>query len=286
MGIVFAFVALISWGVGDFLIQKSARAFGNYIALFYITAFGAVLFFPFILTDLPLLLTVDRNFILLVLTSIVILFAALFDFQALRVGKICVIEPIYAFEIAVTAVLASLLVKESLTPLQTVFISLILFGIFMVSTRGSRDLNIKVEKGVFYAVFATILMGTVNFLFGMSSREINPFLVNWFTSVFLALFSLSYLVLKSRTGELLRFWKSSKKLIISVGIADNIAWIAYSYSTLYIPIAIATSISESYIAIASSLGIILNKEKLKSHQYFGLLVTIAGAIALAYITEN
>lgn len=284
MGITFAFIALIGWGIGDFLIQRSARAFGNYPAIFYITAFGSIAFFPFVYHDLPSLLLFDDKFFFLLLTSVVILFAALFDFQALKVGKICVIEPTYAFEIPVTAILASFVIGESVSFRQALLIMMILLGIFMVSMRHSDELHVKIEKGVFYAIFATILMGSVNFLFGFGSREINPFLVNWFTSVFLALFSLSYLALNSKIKMLFSFWKKDKKMILGVGFADNLAWIAYSYSTLYIPIAIATSISESYIAIASSLGIILNKEKLKRHQFIGLIITIASAIMLAYIT--
>ena len=46
---------------------------------------------------------------------------------------------------------------------------------------------------------------------------------------------------------------------------DNLAWVAFAYATLYVPIAIATGISESYIALAAALGIIINKEKLKKH---------------------
>jgi drug/metabolite transporter (DMT)-like permease len=53
-----------------------------------------------------------------------------------------------------------------------------------------------------------------------------------------------------------------------MSLFTNIAWISYSLSTVYIPIGIATSISESYIAFASLLGIIINKEKLKKHQIF------------------
>jgi len=284
MGIIFAFIALVSWGIGDFLIQRSARAFGNYIAIFYITAFGSIVFFPFVYNDIPSILLFNSDFLLLMLTSMVILFASLFDLQALKMGKISIIEPVFALEIPVSAFLASFIIGESISFLQATLIVIILFGIIMVSVKRSDDLKIKIEKGVFFAIFATILMGSVDFLFGIGSRETNPLLVNWFTSVFLALFSLSYLIFRSRTKELLRFWKKEKKLILGIGFFDNLAWISYSYSMLYAPIAIATSISQSYLVIVASLGIILNKERLKRHQYFGLVITILGAITLAYVT--
>jgi uncharacterized membrane protein len=67
---------------------------------------------------------------------------------------------------------------------------------------------------------------------------------------------------------------------------DNAAWIAYSYSTLYIPITIAISISEGYIALAALLGLIFNKEKLNKHQYLGLILAIISAVVLAMITPE
>lgn len=284
MGIIFAFIALVSWGIGDFLIQKSARAFGNYPAIFYITAFGSFVFFPFVYQDIPSLLSFNPGFLLLMLTSVVILFASLLDLQALKLGKISVIEPVFALEIPISALLASFVIGESISFLQASLIIIILFGIILVSTKRSDDLKIRIEKGVYYAIFATVLMGSVDFLFGIGSRETSPFMINWFTSIFLALFSLFYLIFRSRSKELVQCWEKKKKLIFSIGFFDNLAWIAYSYSMLYVPIAIATSISQSYLVIVASLGIILNKEKLKAHQYIGLLVTILGAIALAYIT--
>jgi len=48
MGITFAFLALAAWGIGDFLIQRTARKFGAGEALFYITAVATVGLLPFV----------------------------------------------------------------------------------------------------------------------------------------------------------------------------------------------------------------------------------------------
>ena len=73
---------------------------------------------------------------------------------------------------------------------------------------------------------------------------------------------------------------------MGVGLIDNGAWLAYSYSTLYIPITIATSISESYIALAALLGLVFNGEKLRRHQFIGLFLAIISAVILAAITPD
>lgn len=133
MGILLALTALISWGLGDFLIQRSTRKFGDWVALFYVTAFGAIVLFPFVLNDLVSSFTFHSA--LLWLAAGVTLFFALLDFEALRVGKISVIEPIYAFEIPVAALLAVYFVHERLTAIQILLIFSVMLGIFLISTR-------------------------------------------------------------------------------------------------------------------------------------------------------
>lgn len=284
MGITFAFIALVSWGLGDFLIQRSARKFGDVIALFCVTAFAGIVLFPFVFRDLfSLVASGDPGTIfLLILTTGVIFFASLFDFEALRIGKISVIEPIYAFEIIVTATLSALIIKEQLNYTQMLLVFFVVVGIMLVSLKSFSHLKtIKWEKGVAYAILATLAMGGANFLFGVGSRESHPLLVNWFTSFGMASVLFVYII---KTGKLNILKKDIQKhapLIFGVSIIDNIAWIAFAYSTLSIPIAIATSISESYIVLAALLGLTLNREKLQSHQYVGLAVTPIAAILLS-----
>lgn len=287
MGIIFATLALLSWGLGDFLIQKSTRKFGNWVALFYITAFAAVTLFPFVYKELAGLLTASRDSGLLLVAGAMVFLAGMLDFQALKVGNISVVEPIYALEVPITALLAFLLVKERLTWPQVALIASSLVGILLVSTHSFRGpKKIDLEKGVWYALLAALGMGVVNLLFGMGSRDTSPLLINWFTSFFVALVTLAYLAANRRLAGIVRSWREHKVLILAVSLVDNMAWVAYSYSALYIPIAVATSISESYIALAAILGMVFNKESLKRHQWAGLCLAVVSVVVLARTTGN
>ncbi|MBI4600078.1 DMT family transporter [Candidatus Uhrbacteria bacterium] len=284
MGIIFAFIALVSWGFGDFLIQRSARKFGDAIALFCVTAFAGIVLFPFVFRDIfSLLVAGDLGTIaLLVLTTAVIFVASVFDFEALRIGKLSAIEPIYAFEIIITASLSALIIKEQLNYLQMFLVFLVVVGIMLVSLKSFSHLKtITWERGVVYAIIATLAMGSANFLFGVGSRESHPLLVNWFTSFGMAGVLLIYIIRTGKWQLLKNDLKKYAPLLFGVSIIDNIAWVAFAYSTLFIPIAIATSISESYIVLAALLGLTVNKEKLKFHQYVGLTVTPFAAILLS-----
>ena len=284
MGILFALTAMFSWGLGDFLIQKSARKFGDWIALFYITAFSSIVLFPFIYKDL--INSLNGHSILLFTAGFVILVAALLDFEALRVGKISIIEPIYALEIMVVVFLSTFIAREQLSFMQIFLVALSMLGIVLLTTKSfSHFKGIRLEKGIWYAIFGTICMGSANFLFGIGARETNPLIINWFTSIFIATIASVYLVYNSIFKEVAKDFKENKRLIFNVSFFDNLAWVTFSFATLYIPIAVATSISEGYIAFASFLGLIFNKEKLRYHQVLGFFISFISIILISIITE-
>lgn len=283
MGISYALLAILGWGVGDFLIQRSARKVGDWEALFFITAFASIVLLPFVYGKLQLLTLPD--WILLLLTSVVILIAGLLDFDALRVGKISIVEPIYALEVPITIALSTFLIHEMMTKAQLVLMLALLVGIVLVSNKQFGLFRMRsMEKGVALAILATLGMGISNFLFGFSSRATDPLMINWFTSAFMAVATIAYLLSTNDIARLARNLKRDKWLILGMSVSDNIAWVAYSASTLYLPIGLATGLTESYIALAAILGILFNKEKIMLHQKLGLVLAISAAVALAFTT--
>lgn len=286
MGIFFAFISLFSWGLGDFLIQRSTRKFGTWLVLFFITAAASIVLLPFVFHDIKLLTTSWQHWPLLILLSCTFLLAVFFDFEALRRGKISVVNPIYALEVPIVAILAAIVAHEFLNSWQIIIILILFFGLVLLSVTSFRVLkNMRVEQGVGLAFIGTIFMGVGNFLCLYASRQTNPLLVNWFTSVLLAIFCGMMILRKFKKQEILSAIKENKKLIVNMVFFDNVAWIAYAYSGLYLPIAIATGITESYIAVSVILGLKFNQEKLKGHQFFGLAITIICAVVLAMISE-
>ena len=64
LGVFFACLALVAWGAGDFLIQRSARRFGDWAALFYIELFATTILLPFVWSDLAGLASGDWIFLI------------------------------------------------------------------------------------------------------------------------------------------------------------------------------------------------------------------------------
>ncbi len=286
-GAIFALTALLSWGIGDFLIQRSARKFGDWIALFFIDMFGVIVLFPFIWKDLISLFDSRSDVLLLIGASLVLFVAAIVDFEALRVGKLSVVEPIYAFEVPITVMLGTFLAHEALTRPQNAFILILTLGIFLVSTKSFHHLKrIHAERGIFLAFFTSVMMGSANFLVGIGARATDPLLINWFFSPLIAILCAVYITFTKRWSTVVSHWNKNKSLILTVGFFDNLAWVAYASAVLYLPIAIAIGVSEAYIALAALLGIFLNREKLLKHQYAGLVLSVIAVTVLIFISES
>jgi drug/metabolite transporter (DMT)-like permease len=286
VGILFALSALICWGVGDFLIQRSARKFGDWETLFVITAFGAIILTPLVYGDVTQLAMAEDNtsFFVLLSVSAILMVAALLDFEALKKGKIAIVEPILALEVPVAAIMAFALINEGLGMLEIFLISTLMIGIALISLKSHHlKRRIWLEKGAILAAIGALFMGTSNFLVGFASRITNPLLTNWFINVFIAMICFYYIMTNKRIGKLVSDFKANTKLLLTVSTFDNLAWITFACAASLIPIAIAVAISESYIALAALLGLLINREILMKHQKAGLIAALSSAVLLSMV---
>ncbi|MBP7831841.1 MAG: DMT family transporter [Candidatus Pacebacteria bacterium] len=286
IGIILAIVAMLSWGVGDFLIQKSTRSIGNWETLFIITAFGAVVLLPFVWNDFPTLFS-DNSYLLKTLTfsGLIIFIAALLEFEALREGKLSVVEPIWSLEIPAAALFAYLIIGETLTTSQMMLIVVLIAGLVAVSFRGGvvRAKHF-LEKGALLAVLAAVCMGAANFFMGFSGRAADSLMANFIACLVMAVITIIYIIAKKRTRKMIRDIKEQPRMLLMMSIFDNVAWVAFVAAMTLAPIGIVVALTESYIIIVVILGLIVNKEKLAHHQKIGLIVAVAAAIFLATVS--
>ncbi|MFA6536198.1 MAG: DMT family transporter [Candidatus Paceibacterota bacterium] len=286
VGIGLAFVAMLCWGFGDFLIQKSTRKVGDWETLFVICGFGALILLPFVWRDLPAILSGDgRSLLILLGTGIILFIAALFDFEALKKGKLAVVEPIWSLEVPAAAILAFLILDESITLTQGFLIAALIIGLILVSIHTEHSLKkFLLEKGVLIAFFAAFIMGAANFFYGWGARVSDPLMINFFVNVFVTVATTIYLVATKKFGKTLKDAISYRSVLLPMSIFDNAAWIAFAFAMSLAPIAIATALSESYILVAVILGLAVNRERIDLHQKFGLVIALISAIILAVVT--
>ena len=286
VGIGLAFVAMLCWGFGDFLIQRSARKLGDWETLFVITFFGVIVLLPFVYKNIgSLFVGSNTNLLILVSSALVLLCAALLNFEGFKRGKISVLEPLMSFEIPAAALLAFFFLGDEISWMQIFVIVVLIINLFLVSFRGKfLSKNFLLEKGVIIFMFGAILMGAADFLLGWGSRVTDPLMANFVLNVIMASVSFIFIVFRGGISKLISDVKKNPAQVLAMSITDNVAWIAYSFAMVLVPIAIATGLSESSIIIAVLLGLFVNKEKLQRHQKIGLVGAIVSAIVLAFIT--
>ena len=286
-GIAVVVIAMLSWGLGDFLIQRSTRAVGDRETLFLITAFGVVLLLPFVWSRLPAIAGDLHSLLVLVCSGAFIGMGAMLQLESFKVGKIAVVEPMLPFEIPAASILAFLLLGDAVGALQTFLIVTLIIGLFMISFQGRLfSKRFLAEKGVLFGLGGAALMGVGDFFLGWGSRIADPLTANFVADVVMAAGAAVLLIGRGRMRRLISDLRHAKGLIFFMAVLDNTAWIAYAFAMSLIPIAVATGLAESSCIIGVLLGIFINKEKLEGHQRVGLIVAIVSAVTLAFLTSN
>jgi drug/metabolite transporter (DMT)-like permease len=286
IGIGLAFLAMLSWGFGDFMIQKSTKKLGDWETLFFVTLFGTVVLLPFVWKSLPaLFIGSHTDLYILVTASIVLIIAAILDFEGFKRGKISVLEPLQSFEIITASILSFAVLKDVVSSTQIGLIIILIVGLCLVSFRGRfLHKNFLLEKGVTIYLLGAMFMGVVDFLLGWGSRATDPFVANFVMNVIMMVVSLAFIIALPESRASFKKIKANQALLLVMSIADNTGWIAYAVSMTLVPIAIATGLSESSIIVAVLLGLFVNKEKLQRHQKYGLVIAIASVMILAFLS--
>ena len=274
-----AFGALLCWGVGDYLIQNNARKIGNVEALLWISLVGMLATLPLVAGQLHLL-GVWPDFLLLALLGAVTFIAAMVDFEALKVGKLAVVDMVIALELPLTILLAIVFLHDSLDLWQVALIVLLIAGVIMIALDG-MDLSLKLEAGVLFALAAAGSLALLNFLTAVGSRTVTPLMAVWAPALFSAVFCLVVILKRGSAGGVLERARNNLTLVIAMGVVDFSAWIFYAYATSLGELSIVNAITESFPAVALMLGVWLGREKISKRQYLGAAVALLASIALA-----
>lgn len=279
-GILLAFAASIGWGLGDFFIQRTTRAVGVWPTLLFLSVMGSLALLPAAGQALVSLPTVQNSWYWLGLSALVACLSAPVNFAALRRGKMAVVAPIIALELPLTVALSIAVGREQLSIAQLTLILTVFTGIILTSASTAT----RLERGAGLAFVSAFGLAASNFLIGKNSQDISPMLALWVTYTALAVEALLVIVLQRRVAGLGGMVRRHWRLLAAQGGADVTAWISYAVATTLIPIAVTITISESYVALAVLLGILVNREHLWLRQRVGVALAVAGVIALAAIT--
>lgn len=281
-GVLLSVVAMFAWGFGDFFIQRGSRLYGAVESLFIIGFAGMIALLPFTAPHLPLLL--GPGIVgLLAATALITLLAGLIDFIALRDGKLAVIEPLISLELPLVVIISTFFLAEILTPLQYLAIAAAFLGMLLAAVSRLGRLSQYWERGALLAIAGAVFLALTDIFTGVASQRSHPILTIWAVNVGLAL-STGLVMLVRRRSRLLEAVRRHPGVVCGQFILDNAGWLAFAAASTLIPISIALTISEGYVLLAVLLGIVVNRERLRTHQYAGVALGMAGVLALALLT--
>jgi drug/metabolite transporter (DMT)-like permease len=282
LGIAILLIPIICWGFGDFLIQKATRKVGDIEALMIIGIIASIILLPFILPDIGLILE-PSNLIMLTILGAITFVAAIILFESYKEGKLSVIEVLQEVEVPVAIIFAVFILKEIISLEQTMLIVIIFVGLVLTALKSINHLKefTKLEKGFILGLVGAIGLGLVDSLTAFGAREISPLTVIWFPHLILSILCIIVVIKEKRIKKVTTGFWLNKKLLISMGLLDVTAWTFYSIILENNSLAITTAITEIYPIIGIALGVTINKEKIKRHQWLGIIITIIACIILA-----
>lgn len=278
--------AMFSWGIGDFLIQRVTRKLGDVEALAWIGIIGTLGLLPFVWNDFPTAFAGNNPWILagLGLLTFVI---ALLNFEALKRGKLSIVEVILEIELPMTIILGMTFFGERLSPVQWGLVMAIFAGILLIAVEPGDFKNKKglvVEAGIFLALAAAFGMGGINFLTALGAKEASPLLAIWFPWFIFTLLCFIVIVFEGKFRAFASHFRKSPGLILGMGIFDTLAWLLFALAVTNEELAVTIAITESYPAVALALGIGFNKERISWHQGVGAAITIAASITIGVLS--
>ena len=284
LGIVFAFCAMIFWGVGEFVIQKNVKREGCSESLLFIGFFALIALLPFVWKDIPALAYLP-NLLLILFLGVITYIASMLNFQALKEGKLSVVEVIFETELIVTLLLGIFIFQERLSGVQWLVVAFIFVGIILMAVKKHHLKNPRkfLEKGALIGFLGALFMGGVNFFTASSARQMSPVMAIWGPAV---VFSILCLVGISRKEGFVKTKENLFKfkwIILLMGLTDLAAWMFYAFATRLNDVGIITAITESYPAVCLILGLWINKEKILLHQYIGASLALACSFILGFL---
>lgn len=278
-GILFGVLAMLSWGVSDFLAKKIIEKIGPYKTLLYALLFALIPFIFFFLFGLfPKVSPLSMNIVILFLLGGFVNFTGyLFFYKGLEVEKVSILSPIVACNPLVVIFLSMLFLKEFLSLNQGVGIALAILGLILTTLPAKlKKIN---HRGVILGLLTMISWGIMLFLLGYLVKATHWLLaalifksLTWvYSPLILKLKGVSF---KIKETHLLY-------LLILVGILDVSGTLSYNLGASTELISVVGPIAALYPAVTLILARIFIKENLLLIQKLGIVSILIGLLLLS-----
>ncbi len=281
IGLLLGISAMLGFGIYDFYLAMLARRIGTLNSVFWFQL-GTVMLYLSLYVSISFVF--HSAYRLSLLDIIMIIGAALLGIlpliayvKGLRSGSVSVVSATASGWGAVTAILAILILKESLSYLKILLIALIVAGTVAVSySRSGKKLQ---STGALYGIAALLGWGVFFFIAAIIVSR-----VGWLAfTVLQSIPSTAFAYAFCKAGRSKVFMKKKDILLLAVVcVIGTAAFIVYNIGVGYGNyVSIVAPISAASPMITITMAYLLLGERMELSQKIGIVAILAGIILLA-----
>lgn len=284
MGLFAGLISMLGWGVADFFAAKLSRSIGVLKTLLFTQLVGFLVISGFFAAFGKLPETEIGEIAIALLLSFIYFIGFLAFYRSLEIGPIYIVSPISASSGMVAVALSILFFREILSLKQAMGIILVILGVIFSLTNLREVFGKKIKifsKGIIFA-FLTMLSWGIFYAF-------LAFLVDRWGWLFTALIVRSFFLLilifyLSFFAEdfLFRLKSNIILLVLGTGFFEVVGALSYNIGIQKELTTIVAPVSSAFPVVTIFLASIFLKEKLISHQYFGIGLITFGLILLNF----
>jgi uncharacterized membrane protein len=274
MTVALSLLTAFAWTAFNFWIVPVSRSVDPYVASFVVLLANGLL-------TIPLALALDgipghgdlRPLGCAVLAGVLEVAGFVLFFRALETGDLAVVAPIIGVEGGIAA-LAVILFGEHVTALIALGLAISLAGGCLAAAQGRR----RTAAGALPAAGAAVCLGLMFALYA-AAEDLGP--VSAVASGRLSALALLGAIVVWRGVRIPGRAMSAR--LIGLGAIDAGAFVAYAYAASRGPVSVAAVVAGQFSTLSAVIGITFLHERLKPHQYIGIVLAGGGTTLLALV---
>ncbi len=281
-GVLWGAVAMLCWGVGDFVSRSIAFRIGGPNTSLLIQIIG---------TALPLALVaaayadgslpdVDWGAaaIWASLSGTCLAGGYISFYTGLHRGAVSVVSSASSGWLAVTVIVAVALFGEQVTIGQGLLLAVVLAGIITLSTQPTTQTG--ASAGFLYGLGATMGLGMALAFMDKVTDAAGPVLALLLVRTFSFVPTFLFITLRKEDVHLPK-WGTTLLLLAVAGMLDASGFLGYNLGVEAAPIALVAPVASAHPVATVALAIIFIRERPRALQWAGAALTVAGVIALS-----
>ncbi len=295
--------AALAWGISAYLAAIASRQFGGWVTNIGIVLASLVVLVPLLGIGLGAarVIVAPVDIVVLGVLGVGTMLLNVVLFQLLATGPVAVLYPILAANSAVVTVLAVVVLREQLLPLQAIAIVLVTTGVVLIasgSARGSEtprlDLGAGPRRGaplsghdasaraIVVGVLVTVGGGVLLFLGAVYAKRLG-----WYQPVLIERLTQGVLIGSGLAlgfparDHLSRHPRSRWLLLGIAGALDGVAIGFYGFGNEIGSTAITATVASTFAVIPVVLAIVLLGERPQPRQIGGGITVLVGILGLA-----